>query len=487
MQNACQSKEKPKPSGSATIADGQATLEKFLESRGLSEEIASRYGIRQSKDFIVIPYLKNGEVVNNKYRGMAEKKFWQDGGEQIVWNQDVLSDDTLTQPLLITEGEFDALAAIQCGYTRAISIPNGGTEGSVNLSYLEQIDHLLPSEIILAFDNDNVGHNLLEHISNYLGKARCKFLRYPKGCKDLNDALRIYGEKGVTETISRAQWVSVKGHYKMSEIAPVPYRQPMRAGMGKIDDHIRLRLGDFSVWTGVPGHGKTTFINDYMNRIIEAYNMKICFASFEQNPQTDHKRSLRTWHSGKLVKHMGETELQKADEWIDTRYMFIVPDESETCDLKWLIEQMEVVVLRHGVKIIVIDPWNEMEHVRDSGETLTEYTGRAIRHLKAFAKNRGVHVAVVAHPAKMLRDRNGKHPVPTLYDISDSAHWANKADLGVVVHRDLEKGEDTIRCVKSRYQMEIGNIGVIDVTFAQNTGRYTAIDRAVYDGEDSGH
>lgn len=483
MSNALASNEIQKSYGTAIIADGTEELEKFLANRGLDIEIALRYGITQSNGSIVIPYMKNGEVLNHKHRGLTEKKFWQDGGKQFVWNHDVLLDNSLPMPLLITEGEFDCLAAIQAGHVRAISIPNGGTEGNVNLEYLDEIDSLLPAEIILGFDGDEVGFNLLEKVSNYLGKARCKFLRYPKGCKDLNDALRLFGVRGVKETLARAEWVGVKGHYKMSEIAPVPYRQPMLAGMGKIDDHIRLRLGDFSVWTGVPGHGKTTFINDYMNRIIEGYNLKICFASFEQNPQTDHKRALRTWYSGKLVKNMGFTELEAADAWIDKRYMFIVPDESETCDLKWLIEQMEAVVLRHGVSIIVLDPWNEMEHVRESGESLTEYTGRAIRHLKAFAKNRGVHVAVVAHPAKMLRDKSGKYPVPTLYDISDSAHWANKADLGVVVHRCPDRG-DTIRNVKSRYHNEIGSPAEIDVKFSLHTGRYTAIDREVYDGEE---
>jgi len=485
MQNVCPLSETPKPSGSAITADGTEALEKFLESRCLEAEKAYRYGIAQSKGSIVIPYLVNGETVNRKYRSLTEKKFWQDGGKQVVWNHDVLMDDSIKSPLLITEGEFDALAAIQCGHVRTISIPNGGTEGTVNLEYLDQIDHLLPAEIILGFDNDPVGHNLLEQVSNYLGKARCRFLRYPKGCKDLNDALMKYGEKGVKETLSRAEWVSVKGHYSMSELAPLPYREPMRAGMGKIDDHIRLRLGDFSVWTGVPGHGKTTFLNDYMNRIIEGYNLKICFASFEQNPQTDHKRALRTWYSGKLVKNMGQSEIEAADAWIDKRYMFIVPDESDTANLEWLIEQMEIVVLRHGVRIIVIDPWNEMEHNRANGETMTEYTGRAIRHLKSFAKNRGVHVAVVAHPAKMMRDKSGKYPIPTLYDISDSSHWANKADLGVVIHRCPEKG-DTVRNVKSRYHLEIGTPETIDITFSQHTGRYTTIDRDVFEGEDDG-
>ena len=58
--------------------------------------------------------------------------------------------------------------------------------------------------------------------------------------------------------------------------------------------------------------------------------------------------------------------------------------------------------------------------------------------VKRFAHVNDVHVWFVAHPAKMPRDGNSL-PAPTLYDISGSANWANKADLGVVVHRDPAK------------------------------------------------
>ena len=69
-------------------------------------------------------------------------------------------------------------------------------------------------------------------------------------------------------------------------------------------------------------------------------------------------------------------------------------------------------------------------------------------------------VRVVAHPAKMQRNREGKFPTPGLYDISDSAHWANKPDIGIVVHReDLTNSETTIRVVKSRYHQAIGRPG----------------------------
>lgn len=483
MQNASVSNLTRVPSSSAaTIADSAAQLAKFLESRKLDPETASRLGITASEGRIEIPYRREGEIKNRKYRSLTAKKFWQDGGKQFVWNYDVLLDGSLEQPVLITEGEFDALAAIQSGYPRTISVPNGGTLESVNLDWLADIEGLLDSDVILAFDNDEVGHNLLEQASNFLGRARCKWIKYPQGCKDLNDVLVAHGEKGVMECIAAADWVAVKGFYRMEQLAPIPYRQGMTAGMGILDDHMKLRLGDFSICTGIPGHGKTTFLNDFINRIIAKYGHRVCFASFEQPPQSDHLRALRTWYAGKLVKNMTEDEIKRADKWINEKFMFIVPGDDDTVSMEWLLERMATVVIRYGVKIVVIDPWNEMDHQRPQGVSLTEYTGRAIRHLKAFAKKFGVHVMVVAHPAKMLRDRNGKYPIPTLYDISDSSHWANKADLGFVVHRDQEEG-DTIRIVKSRHHTEIGKPGIVDVKFSQENARYTVVDNAVLNGD----
>ena len=53
----------------------------------------------------------------------------QPGSAQIFYNVDCLSDPQLSGfPLIITEGEMDALAAIQCGYPKTISVPGGAPE-----------------------------------------------------------------------------------------------------------------------------------------------------------------------------------------------------------------------------------------------------------------------------------------------------------------------------------------------------------------------
>lgn len=467
----------PRPSGTATTADGPAALENFLIPRGLDPEVAVRLGWTASGGFIEIPYFRDGQIKNRKYRGILDKTFRQDGGKQFFWNIDILADDSLAaEPLIITEGEFDALAAIQCGFPRVMSVPNGAPSKAetASLGYLTEVEDQLRKmpEIVLAFDDDDAGANLLHDFSIRLGKARCKWLKYPKGCKDLNDALRLYGAKGVAETIKRAQWVQVDGLYRMSEVPPAPRKIVHPIGIKGFEPHFNLRLGDFCVVTGIPGHGKSAFVDDFVSRVVSDHGMAAAVASFEQELASDHRRNLRTWYSGKLEKNMTTAEKAAADAWINKSFLFLLPNEEDDVTLEWVLEKAAVAVIRHGVKIVVIDPWNEMDHIRDKGETLTEYTGRAIKEFKRFAKKYGVFVCIVAHPAKLQRNKDGTYPVPTLYDISDSAHWYNKPDVGIVVHRG-ENG-DIVRIAKSKFHTEIGRPGDVGVFFDTSTGRFTA-------------
>ncbi|MNT48670.1 hypothetical protein D3C72_1854640 [compost metagenome] len=137
---------------------------------------------------------------------------------------------------------------------------------------------------------------------------------------------------------------------------------------------------------------------------------------------------------------------------------------------------MEASVVRYGARIIMIDPWNELEHSRKHGETETEYTGRAIRSLKRFAKAFRVHICVIAHPTKSVKDADGKYKMPTLYDIAGSANWYNKCDLGVIVHR--ETADDTlIKVQKSRYHETIGKPGEVRMQFSTESKKFIETER----------
>jgi twinkle protein len=461
----------------------------LLEGRGLDVELLSRTGVssldRSDGDWIAIPFVAGGEIVNHKYRTISgDKRFSQDAeARKCFWNFDCLADESLaSQPLVITEGEFDAMIAMQCGFQRVVSVPDGapaeaiGEADTRKYTYLEDAGELLGKvqEIILATDGDQPGINLMNDLALRLGKARCKWVRYPKGCKDLNEAWAKYGAKGVTETIARAQWCKVDGLYRMSELPPVPERVAYDIGIPGLEQHYNVRFGDLCVVTGIPSHGKTAFVNDVACRLAHKHGWGVAIASFEQHPQVDHRRNLRTWHAGRRVKDMTQPELRAADAWIDKHFAFIAPSEDDEVTLAWVLEKAAASVLRYGARLVVIDPWNEMDHIRPDGMSLTEYTGFAIKQFKRLAAKYNAHVIVVAHPAKPAKEPGGKLRRPTLYDISDSAHWYNKPDVGIIVHRESES-QTNVHIAKSRYHDQIGKPGDFMCEFSPSTNRFSQI------------
>lgn len=454
----------------------------WLLQRGIDPAEVHRHGLRSSADGseIEFPYIVEGREVNCKYRRLDEKSFRQvKGGVKAVWNFDCLLDETLRDsPLYVTEGEMDALVLMQHGISRVISVPDGapaeavGEKDSVKYGYLDAVLDLLPPKtvVVLAVDADQAGANLMHDLAIRFGRSSCQYMRYPKDCKDLNDTLVKHGNRGVQACLDRCEWMRVDGVYRMSDLPPAHDAEPHETGIPWLSKHYRMRLGDFCVITGIPSHGKSTFCNQLIASAVQKNGWGACFASFEQHPTLDHKRNLRRMFIGHSHQWTRE-EIERADHWIDENFCFMVPSHDDDVTLEWVLEKAAVAVTRFDSKIIVIDPWNEMDHIRPAAMSLTEYTGFAIKQLKKFARNYHIHLIVVAHPAKMRRLDDGGYHIPTLYDISDSAHWYNKPDVGIVVHRD-GKEKSRIRVAKSRYHDKIGEPGDVEVMLSPTTQRY---------------
>jgi len=468
----------------------------LLAMRGIDLAVAARLGLhsvaRGGTDWLAIPYVADGELVRHKYRTLGgDKQFSQDAGaKQTAWNQDVLRDDTLLdEPVVIVEGEIDGLTAIQSGFLRTISVPGGAPGEPTAVPHeakrYEWLRELMTStlslarakKIILATDNDGPGANLFADLATMLGRARCWRVTYPFGSdriarlKDLNEVLQAYGDAGVRKTLQRAEAIPVGGLFRLSELPPVADQRAFAVQIPGVA--LNLRCGDFSVFTGYPNLGKSTAVNDLICGIVMRYDVGAMFASFEQLPQRDHRRNLRRWWWQKPENRQTPDERAEADAWIERRFAFVVPSETEDATLEWLLERMEAAAMQMGCKLFVIDPWNEIEHRRDRDESQTEYIGRAIRALKRFARAFDVHVMVVAHPAKTMRGSDGKYPMPSLRDVAESAHFNNKPDLGIVIHaEDAASNVRTLAVVKSRYREEIGQLQAPELTFDYNTGRF---------------
>lgn len=485
----------------------------WLEGRALDIELCDRLGLASrgsgSGEVLIYPFVRKGQIVGRKHRPFEHKegqpRFWWNKGEpHIAYNEDCLRDDSLTPfPLVITEGQDDCIAVLQAGHMRTISVPDGAPENPVKdlensdkYAWLDDVFTLIRMdrvrEIILAVDGDAAGAALLHDLSVKLGKARCKFVVYPKAkdpqrrgrerLKDMNEVLEDYGERGVREVLARAAFLKVSGVYRMSELPPMPDSTIYEIGFEALSEHLKLRLGDVSVWTGVPSHGKTTLLNDIVCRITQSYGIVSAWASFEQDPQRDHKRALRAWRCEEFEPKLTHQERRDADAWIDKHFLFLVPDEDEDPTLEWLIDMWEIAVLQHDAKLLVADPWNEAVHVKDSGETETDYTNRVLRTISKFAKRFQVHICIVAHPTKLRRNDDGTYPVPSAYDISGSAAWYNKPTQVVIVHR-TSPDETIVKVQKVRYQEILGTPGIVKFHYSRQTRRFIEIERNVPEDE----
>ena len=82
---------------------------------------------------------------------------------------------------------------------------------------------------------------------------------------------------------------------------------------------------------------------------------------------------------------------------------------------------------------------------------------------------------VVAHPAKLARQQDGTYPIPSMYEISGSAHWHNMADVGLVVHRLFDEEQVVICTKKIREQGTYGNIGEALFTYNVPTKNYLEV------------
>jgi len=478
----------------------------LLNERRIEPETIERMGLYSGKrqsdgsvtptrvgNVLAFPFLRHGEEVATKYRAPG-KRFWQrPNAQKRFYNADVLDDPGLADgrlPLVITEGEIDCMTAVQSGFPCSVSVPDGAPPARTGAGTLidvpegaEDIDPERDAKfsfvqadwdalarvkrIVLAVDADEPGKRLLAELARRLGRARCYFVRYPTECKDLNEVLVKHGQKAVQECINAAKPMPVSGLYRVEDLPAEPELEHVTTGWRNVDDLLRPYRPALMVVSGFANNGKSIWTVQFVAHLMAKYEWPVAIASFEMRTGIVRAQLERCVAEG-IHRDTRFNSVHAAGYVVRERALFIAPNPGvdEDTDLDWLLERATTAVIRHGVKCLLIDPWNEIEHRRPNGESLTEYTGRALRKLKRWANDFDCLVVVVVHPAKSAANKAPEDM--TLYDVSASAHWANKADLGVIVARLGNPEHDTMTGVfvtKVRYQPEAGRLGHTHLDF----------------------
>jgi twinkle protein len=441
--------------------------------------------VEEERTCVMFPYRRKGEVVNVKYRTF-DKLFRMEGGcERVLYGL-----DDIGERLVWVEGEIDKLSVEVAGITSCVSVPDGAPAPD-SKSYESKFDFLDAPELsraavhVIAVDNDPPGLRLRDELVRRLGPEKCRIVDWPDGCKDANDVLVQLGVDVLLDCLNDARELPIVGAHDVTDYMDDIQRlyrdgvpKGVTTGWAAIDDHYNVRAGDVTVVTGAPNSGKSEWLDALMVNLAGLHGWRFGVYSPEQGSPAEHIAKIAEKRTGKPF-NPGPTErispalLDQALTWVGEHFSWIAP---EAPTLPALLSVARQLVLRRGVRGLVFDPWNEIEHSRPREQTETEYIGESLRVIRQFAKAHQVHVWVVAHPAKLQKDpKTGQYPVAGPYDISGSSNWHNKPDVIVSVWRERRPDVPTtsvdihIQKVRSKY---VGRLGMASLNWDRVTGRY---------------
>lgn len=450
--------------------------QQVLTDMGITEESVYMPQTERKENCVGFNYFEGEELLNTKYRDGAKNFCLRKGGELIPYNINAIKD---TDECIITEGEIDALSFIACGRKDTISVPNGA---SSNLTYLDRFieSHFEGKKVIyIAVDTDRKGLELRAELIRRLGEERCRIVTYGHECKDANMHLHRYGKESLLITLLNAEEIPITGVFTANDVEDELYRlyqtgmQPgATIGLESFDKLISFEVGRLMVCTGMPSDGKSEFIDEIVLRLNLKYGWRTAYFSPENTPVSYHLQKLMEKLIGKKLnqKYMSEEEYRKGKEYLAENFMSILPQEDFGIDE--ILAKANALVSRKGIKILVLDPYNAIDHQIPDGMSETQYISYFLAQLRNFAIKKKCLVILVAHPAKMYRaPGSDKHSHVTLEDISGSAHFRNKTDFGIVVERDDEAGVVRVYVQKVKFR-HLGGRGKAILKFNPVNGRY---------------
>lgn len=455
------------------LKNNKEALNFLYDVRGFSKASVHQFRLGYCKlngmDAITIPYFdKNDVCVGLKYyfynrpEGHAKMSF-EKGSKIQFYNLEAV---TLEEPVIITEGEFDAISLWQYGFRNVGSMPTGANGIG---DWVEEIAGA--SKYILAVDSDQVGNQGATKLAERLGISRCSRV-YPRS-KDFNDYLQ-YGVslKEIQEDFNKAKPMYSAPATSLSQFTAeaIDYLENKTQHVGcptgwkSVDDIIGgWRLGEFTILTGGTSNGKSTWLEvacGEMNKHSE-WGWKFLIISGEEKGS----KVLRTLASNHCRRNATREDILNFqadnegkfhiyniyDEW---------DDKNDQIPLNQLFATVEYYILQHKVNFIVID---HAHLFINEGENEIQDIRFICQKIRRLVATHPVHIALVVQPTKIQKDQRKIQ----MKNLRGSVIWEQSAWNVLTIHReDDAKHLVEIEVEKNR---ELGTRGTTVLQFDPNS------------------
>lgn len=319
---------------------------------------------------------------------------------------------------------------------------------------------------ILAFPSELSA--LRDGLAMRLGDDRCR------------QADWLHGQDGVDVlAASKPMWTDEIA--TLDDIPDEPPEVGYKSGLAGLDDHgFRFVLPAFMSLIGPYGSGKSVLLRQVLVSLWKLHGWKFLLTSFEERVKPRYLRDLRRHFLGAPMEVWTDAEVAEADDAIRKAAVFLRRKRGTTLDLDRLLDRIEFAVRVYGVRVVAIDPVNEIDHQVPKGESKTDYMGRFIMALKQLADDYGLLVICCAHPPKDgVEKRLSRNGLLTLNDGADTAHWGNKSDIGWCAWRNLS-GPTMLHIDKLKNHEVMGEPTLAKLVLDKNRGCFE-VTRVGYD------
>jgi twinkle protein len=445
----------PKPPASKPKGD---VLDYLTRVRQLAPETIDAFKVAATKedDAIIFPFLRDGELVNVKHLALArdpngKKRTWQaSNAEPCLFGWDLIPDDT--KSIVITEGEIDAMSLYQYGFP-ALSVNQGAGNHQWIDTDFDRLERF--QDIFLWFDNDDAGQKGAREVAARLGIERCRIVGHR--LKDANEALQQGVDRDeIIETVAAAKRIEpadLRTPLSYVEEVVAMFAGPSIATTGAtlpwpgLQDRIRLRPAELSVWTGINGHGKSDLLGHVMVDLIKQ-GERVCVFSGETMPR---KLLYRLIQQACATAAPTEGYVRAAHGWLDGSLWIF--DRTGNADQQALFEAFRYAAKRYRVTHFFVDSLLKCGLAED------DYTGqkRFIEQLCDFKNEFNVHVHLVAHARKGQDESRapGKMDIRgggALTDLPDNVFsvWRNKAKEAKGEPKGEGDRDAEVQCLKQR-------------------------------------
>lgn len=425
---------------------------KVLNERGITDEVIANNKIQstQNGDKIVFPYYRDGKLINYKTRGIDSKMFTQaKNAEPIIYNYDNLVGE---KSIVICEGEIDSLSWEVAGVKSHTSVNMGAPNvNDKNLdSKLKCIDNCYDvferaKVVFVATDNDENGRFLQKELIRRIGVEKCKLVDLSP-FKDANEVLVHEGVESLQNRLRMASDPKVEGVFQVEDIKSSlidGFYNGVERGtttyIEAVDKAWTWRNGEVNIWTGYQNEGKSLFLNQLACLKAAMEGWKFAVFSPENMPMNDFFNDIAEMYIGKStdpayqLDQMSILEYEEALEFINDHFFVIYPHKNFL--LETILDKAKTLIRQKGIRSLIIDPYNTIQHKMRSGEREDLYISRFMSDLKRFAVDNDISIHLVAHQITPRKGDNGLYPKPDINSIKGGGTFADKADNVMFVWR----------------------------------------------------